>query len=281
VDPLRRFGWLLIPALLGVGIGLAVFRPWQASTSLSLSSTSPASSASASVASSPAASHKNSPAPSCPIAAVHLAVQPAVIPRGAWVHASDGLNVRATPSTSAHILTMLAVGTHVVVQGEQKNPDGITWYKIGLANGQFGWVNAMYTTNYPINQAVADFVTLWLPEGYSLRALDTRSALSQWASASLVFMFVGRADAFGNDAISGLPGGMPARSTWQPQETDQLMVGDQPAADQVFSVNLGSCEELIHEIELGNGANQYGFVFITDRATAGVVAEVLDSATLK
>lgn len=53
------------------------------------------------------------------------------------------------------------------------------------------------------------------------------------------------------------------------------------ASDHVFDVDLGSCQALVHEIRLSTAAREYDFFFITDPTTAGVVAEVLDSVTVR
>lgn len=278
---LERILWLLVAALVGVGIGLSVFRPWQPRTSPVLAIAS--ASAPTGAQPTPSAPHPTAvpSAINCSTLAVQKTISPTTIPRDAWVHASDGVNVRATPSQSAARLTTLAVGTSFLVQDQQTNPDGSTWVRLVLDDGRTGWVNSQFITNYAITKAVSDDVTIWLPQGYTLRTAGVGMVESRWAGASLDFMFVQTGITGQGSTLLAEPTGLPARSSWKLDHEVQVLVGDHPEKDSVFRVNLGSCEALVNEIFMETPARDYMFLFITDRNTVGVVAEVLDSATVR
>jgi hypothetical protein len=271
---LERILWLLVAALVGVGIGLAAFRPWQPRTSPVVAIASPSTPASA--AGLPTAT----PNATCPNVAVQK-TEIGTIPRLAWVHASDGVNVRSAPSTSANRVTTFPVGFQVDVRGEQKNPDGSAWYQVLLADGGSGWLSEQFVTNYPIDKAVTDNFTIWLPRGYLPRSAGTGVVESRWDATSLDFMFVQSAAAGQGSTLRQVPAGLPARSSWQPDHRVQVLVGDHPAGDDIFRVNVGKCPVLVHEIHLSTAARDYDFFFITDQNTAGVVTEVLDSASVR
>src|SRR5438309_1812061 len=83
--------------LLGAEVGLAVFRPWDHHVALSLSGSHTSSLVSANGSPSPGATRLVTPSAGakCPDVVVHRVEQPDTIPRSAWVHASDGVNVPA------------------------------------------------------------------------------------------------------------------------------------------------------------------------------------------
>src|SRR5438874_11516410 len=95
--------WVLVIALLGGEVGLAVFRPWDHHIALSLSGSHTSSLVSANGSPSPGATRLVTPSPGgvCPDVVVHKVEQLDTIPRTAWVHASDGVNVRASPTAAA------------------------------------------------------------------------------------------------------------------------------------------------------------------------------------
>src|SRR3984893_1299585 len=92
VKKLELAAWGLVFVLLGAELGLAVLRPWDHHVALSLSG-SPTSAGATEVAT-------PSPGATCPDVVVHRIEQAHSIPRSAWIHASDGVNVRAAPSSS-------------------------------------------------------------------------------------------------------------------------------------------------------------------------------------
>ena len=128
--------WFLVFLLLGAGVGLVVLRPWNHQTA-NLVSGSTRPNITPSVATTPVTASAGS---KCPDIVVRKTEQLTnVIPRGAWIEASDGVNVRAAPSFSAARLTTLPTGTALTLQEGQTNPDGTVWYRIRLDDGRNGW----------------------------------------------------------------------------------------------------------------------------------------------
>jgi uncharacterized protein YgiM (DUF1202 family) len=261
--------WGLVLALFGAEVGLAVFRPWDHHVALSLSG--------AHTLVTPSASG------TCPDAAVRTIEQPNTIPRSAWVHASDGVNVRAAPSSSATRLTTLATGTQLNVQGEQANPDGSTWYRIRLSDGRDGWLSASYTTNYPISPASTDSLKIWLPTGYQFQSVPPGKAEAHYKDGPLGLLYVesGAKDQAPTETI--VPAGLPSRSTWTTRPIEKVLVGDLPATDRVFGIRLAgsSCPALVHEIRITTTTHYYDLTFLLDEASSSVVAQLLDSATVQ
>jgi uncharacterized protein YgiM (DUF1202 family) len=256
--------------LLGAEVGLAVFRPWDHHVALSLSG-----------------SHTSSLTPSaggtCPDVAVRRDEQLHTIPRSAWVHASDGVNVRAAPSSSATRLRTLATGTQLNLQGEQTNPDGSTWYRIRLSDGRDGWLSARYTTNYPISLAQTDTQKIWLPVGYEFQSVAPGKAEAHYKNGPLTFLYVesGARDQAPTETI--LPAGLPGRSTWTARPTEQALVGDLSATDRVFGIRLAGsgCPALVHEVRIATTTCYYDLLFLLDEPSSSVIAQLLDSATVQ
>src|SRR5260370_23527804 len=146
VTKLALAAWALVVVWLGAEVGLGVFRPWDHHVALSLSGTH---TSSTSTLVTPSAGG------TCPDVVVRRIEQPQTIPRSAWVHASDGVNVRAAPSSSATRLTTLPTGTQVSVQEHQGMPAGV-WYRIHLSDGREGWRSGRDTTAYQISPAATD-----------------------------------------------------------------------------------------------------------------------------
>jgi uncharacterized protein YgiM (DUF1202 family) len=262
--------WGLVLALLGAEVGLAVTRPWDHHDALSLSGSGSV----PLVTPSPAAA-------TCPDVTVRRIEQVKTIPRSAWVHASDGVNVRATPSSSATRLTTLATGTQLNVQGEQANPDGSTWYRIRLNDGRDGWLSARYATNYPISAASTDSLKIWLPTGYQFQSVGPGKAEAHYPNGPLGLLYVESGAKDQAPAETIVPAGLPGRSTWTARPTEQVLVGDLPASDRVFSIRLasGGCPALVHEVRITTTAHYYDFIFLLDESSSSVVAQLLDSAT--
>jgi len=168
--------WGVVLALLGAEVGLAVLRPWDHHVALSLSDTHAVVTPSASG--------------TCPDVAVRTIEQPHAIPRSAWVHASDGVNLRSAPSSSAIRLTTLVTGTQLSLQGEQTNPDGSTWYRVRLSDGRDGWLSGRYTTNYPISPASTDSLKIWLPAGYQFQSVAPGRAEAHYKDGPLTLLYV-------------------------------------------------------------------------------------------
>src|SRR2546423_1546242 len=152
--------WGLVLAGLGAEVGLVISRPWDHHVALSLSG-SQVSTLSPSEPVTPSAGGK------CPDVVVHRVEQPRTIPRSAWVHASDGVNVRAAPSSSATRLTTLATGTQLSLLAEQTNADGTTWDRIRLGDGRDGSGERTLHDQLPdrpgLDRLAADLVAGWLP----------------------------------------------------------------------------------------------------------------------
>jgi hypothetical protein len=262
--------WGLVIALLGAEVGLAVVRPWDHHVALSLSGSH------TSTLVTPSAGAR------CPDVVVRRTEQPQTIPRSAWVHASDGVNVRAAPSSSATRLTTLATGTQVSVQEQQGNPDGV-WYRIRLSDGRDGWLSGRYTTNYPISPAATDLLKIWLPVGYQFQPVGQGKAEAHYNNGPITLLYVeiGARDQAPTELV--VPAGLPRRSTWTQRSSEQTLVGDLPASDRVFSIRMtgGGCPALVHEVRITTTARYYDFTFLLDEPSSSVVAQLLDSATVQ
>jgi hypothetical protein len=281
VTKLELASWGLVIALFGAEVGLAVFRPWDHHIALSLSGTS--SPVQASGTTSPGATKLVTPSAggTCPDVVVHKTEQVQTIPRSAWVHASDGVNVRAIPAASATRLTTLATGTQLSVQGEQTNADGSTWYRIRLSDGRDGWLNGSFTTNYPISLASTDSLTIWLPVGYQFQSVAPGKAEARYTNAPLPLLYVESGARDQAPTQTMVPADLPSRSLWTARSTDQALVGDLPATDHVFGVRLAGsgCPALLHEVRVTTTTRYYDFIFLLDERSSAVVAQLLDSAT--
>jgi uncharacterized protein YgiM (DUF1202 family) len=271
VTKLELAAWGLVIALVGAEVGLAVVRPWDHRVALSLSG-----------------SHTSSQlvTPSaggtCPDVVVRRIEQPQTIPRSAWIHASDGVNVRAAPASSATRLTTLATGTQVSVQEQQGNADGV-WYRIRLSDGRDGWLSGRYTTNYPISPASTDSLKIWLPAGYQFQSVAPGKAVADYRNEPPALLYVEAGAWDQRPAETLVPAGLPSRSTWTARPTEQVLVGDLPATDRVFGVRLagGGCPALLHEVRITTTARYYDFIFVLDEPSSSVVAQLLDSVTLQ
>ncbi len=265
--------WGLVLALLGAEVGLAVLRPWDQRVALSLSGSHTSSLVTPSVGG------------NCPDIAVRTAEQPQTIPRSAWVHASDGVNVRAAPAASATRLTTLATGTQLNLQAEQTNPngDGMTWYQIRLSDGRDGWLSGRYTTNYPLSLASTDSLKIWLPAGYQFQSVAPGKAEARYKNGPMTLLYVesGAKDQAPTETM--VPAGLPPRSAWTARPTEQALVGDLPATDRVFGIRLAgsACAALVHEVRVTTAARYYDLIFLLDEASSSVVAQLLDSATVQ
>ena len=265
--------WGLVIALFGAEVGLAVFRPWDHHVALSLSGTH-TSSTSTGVTSSASGT--------CPDVVVRRIEQPQTIPRSAWVHASDGVNVRSAPSSSATRLTTLTTGTQVSVQEQQGNPDGV-WYRIRLSDGRDGWLSGRYTTNYPISPAATDSLKIWLPMGYQFQSVAPGKAEAHYKNGPLTLLYVESGARDQAPTELAVPAGLPRRSTWTERSSQPTLVGDLPATDRLFNIRLASdgCPALVHEVRITTTASYYGFIFLLDEPSSPVVAQLLDSATVE
>lgn len=268
---LELAAWGLVIGLLGAEGALAVFRPWEDHVALSLSG-----------------SQTTSPGPSsagetCPDIVVRRMDQPHTIPRSAWVHASDGVNVRAAPSPSATRLTTLATGSVLNVADEQINPDGSTWYRIRLNDSRDGWLSGRYTTNYPISLASTGSLKIWLPVGYQFRSVATGKAEAHYRDGPQTLLYVdsGAQDQAPTEAV--VPAGLPPKAAWTPRATEKTLVGDLPAIDRVFGVTLAgsSCPALLHEVRIATTTRYYDLIFLVDEPSSSVIAQLLDSATVQ
>jgi hypothetical protein len=52
----------------------------------------------------------------------------------------DGVNLRAEPSVSADVVTVLSQGTTLSITGGSEEGDGFTWWPVELEDGTTGWV---------------------------------------------------------------------------------------------------------------------------------------------
>src|SRR5207248_11138681 len=258
--------WVLVIALLGAEVGLAVFRPWDHHVALSLSGSHTSSLVSANGSPSPGATRLVTPSAGakCPDVVVHRVEQLHTIPRSAWVHASDGVNVRAAPSSSATRLTTLATGTQLNLQAEQTNPDGSTWYRIRLSDGRDGWLSGRYTTNYPISLASTDSLKIWLPVGYQFQSTAPGKAEAHYKNGPMILLWVESAAKDQAPTETSAPASLPSRSTWTARSTEQTLVGDLPATDRVFGIRLAGsgCAALVHEIRLTTTTRYYDLIFL-------------------
>lgn len=262
--------WALVLALFGAGIGLAVFRPWQHAVALTLSGSPSTRLVSPSVGS------------KCPDIVVHKAEQPHTFPRSAWVHASDGVNVRAAPSSSATRLTTLAAGTALAIQAEQSNPDGTTWYRIHLSDGRDGWLIGQFTTNYPISAASTDSLKIWLPDGYQFRTVASGTAEARYDGAPLALLYVQSGARDQAPVQPAVPAALPRPATWVEHSTEQTLVGDLPATDHVFGITLaGGCPALVHQVRITTTTLYYDFLFLLDEPSSSIVGQLLDSARVQ
>lgn len=265
--------WGLVIALLGAEVGLAVLRPWDHRVALSLSGTH---TSTTSKLVTPSAGG------TCPDVVVRRIEQPQSIPRSAWVHASDGVNVRAAPSASATRLTTLATGTQVSVQEQQGNPDG-AWYRIRLSDGRDGWLSGRFTTNYPISLATTDSLKIWLPVGYQFQSVGQGKAEAHYKNGPMTLLYVESGARDQAPPETALPAGLPRRSTWMARGTEQTLVGDLPATDRVFGVKLAGsgCPALVHEVRITTTSRYYDLIFLLDEPSSPVVAQLLDSAAVQ
>jgi hypothetical protein len=271
---LELAAWGLVFVLLGAEVGLAVLRPWDHHVALSLSGSH--TSAGATELVTPSSGGK------CPDLVVRRIEQVHSIPRSAWIHASDGVNIRAAPSSSATRLTTLATGTQLTVQGEQSNPDGI-WYRIRLGDGRDGWLVGRYTTNYPIGLASTDSLKIWLPVGYQFQSVAPGKAEAHYRDGPQALLYLQSGAKDQAPAEATVPAGLPPRSTWSPRSTEQVLVGDLPATDAVFSIKLAGsgCPALVNEVRITTTTHYYDLVFLLDESSSSVVAQLLDSATVQ
>jgi hypothetical protein len=270
VTKVELAAWGLVMALFGGEVGLAVFRPWDHHVPLSLSGSQTSSLVAATDA-------------KCPDITIHRIEQPHTIPRNAWVHASDGVNVRAAPSASATRLTTLATGTQLNLQGEQTNPDGSTWYRIRLSDGRDGWLSGRYTTNYPIGPASTASLKIWLPVGYQFLSVVSGKSEAHFKNgpATLLYLESGAKEQAPTETV--VPAGLPARSAWTARTAEQVLVGDLPATDRIFGIRLAGsgCAALVHEVRIATTTRYYDFIFLLDEPSSSVVAQLLDSATVQ
>lgn len=264
--------WALVIALFGAEVGLAVFRPWDHHVALSLSGSQPSSTL-----------VTPSAAGTCPDVALRRLEQPQTIPRSAWIHASDGVNVRAAPSSSATRLTTLPTGTQVSVQEEQSKPDGV-WYRIRLSDGRDGWLSARFTTTYPIGPASTGSLKIWLPAGYQFQSATAGKAEAHYKNGPLTLLYVESGPSNQAPTEPVVPSGLPSRSAWTVLASEPTLVGDLPSTDHVFSVRLGGsggCPAVIHQVRIATSAHYYDFIFLLDAPSSSVVAQLLDSATVQ
>ena len=277
--------WSLVVALLGAEVGLVVLRPWDHHVALSLSGSGSSSVGQADGSPSPGATKPVTPSATgkCPDIVVRRTEQVQTIPRSAWVHASDGVNVRATPSSSAARLTTLAAGTQLNLQGEQTNPDGGIWYRIRLSDGRDGWLSGRYTTNYPIAPASTDSLKIWLPVGYQFQSVTPAKAEARYKGSPTTLLYLESGTKDQAPAQTVVPAGLPSRSTWTARPTEPVLVGDLAATDHVFGVRLagGGCPALVHEVRITTTARYYDLIFLVDESSSSVVAQLLDSATVQ
>jgi hypothetical protein len=287
VTKLELAAWALVGALLGGEVGLVLLRPWDHHVPLSLSGSQTSSLVPANGSPSPGASRLVTPsaAGKCPDVVVRKVEQPNTIPRSAWVHASDGVNVRAAPSASATRLTTLPTGTQLNLQAEQTNPngDGITWYRIRLSDGRDGWLSGRYTTNYPISVASTDSLKIWLPVGYQFQSVAPGKAEAHYKNGPVTLLYVGSGAKDQAPTEATVPAGLPARSTWTARSPEPVLVGDLPATDRLFGIRLAGsgCAALIHEVRVTTTSRYYDLIFLLDEPSSSVVAQLLDSATVQ
>lgn len=263
--------WGLVIALLGAEVALAAFRPWDHHVALSLTGSH-----------TPTTLVTPSAAGRCPDVVVRRLEQPQTVPHSAWIHASDGVNVRAAPSSSATRLVTLPTGAQVSVQEEQSKPDGV-WYRIRLTDGRDGWLSGRYTTSYSISPASTDSLKIWLPTGYQLQSVGPGTAQAHYKNGPLALLYVGSGPGGQAPTEPAVPSGLPRRSTWTAVSSEPTLVGDLPATDRVFSVRLGDsgCPAQLHLVRIATTAHYYDFIFLLDAPNSSIVAQLLDSATVQ
>jgi uncharacterized protein YgiM (DUF1202 family) len=276
VTKLEVAAWGLVVAVLGAEVGLVVSRPWDHHAALSLSGSQAASLVPTTLVT-PSAAGK------CPDLLVRRVEQPQTMPRSAWVHASDGVNVRSAPSSSAARLKTLATGTPLSLLAEQTNPDGTTWYRIQLSDGRDGWLSGRYTTNYPIAPASTDSLKIWLPVGYQFQSVTPVKAEAHYKGGPLTLLYVESGTRDQAPAETAVPAGLPSRSSWTARPTEAVLVGDLSASDHVFGIRLAGagCPALVHEVRITTATRYYDFIFVMDEPSSSVVAQLLDSATVQ
>jgi uncharacterized protein YgiM (DUF1202 family) len=276
VTKLEVAAWGLVLAVFGAEVGLVVSRPWDHHVALSLSGSQVSSVGPTSLVTPSAAG-------TCPDVAVRKVEQPQTMPRSAWVHASDGVNVRAAPSSSATRLTTLATGTQLTLQGEQTNPDGTTWYRTRLSDGRDGWLSGRYTTTYPIAPASTDSLKIWLPVGYQFESVTAGKAQARYKGGPLTLLYIESGLKDQAPTETAAPAGLPSRSSWIARPSQPVLVGDLSATDRVFGIRLAdaACPALVHEVRITTTARYYDFIFLLDEASSSVVAQLLDSATVQ
>jgi len=281
VTKLELAAWGLVMTLLGAEVGLAVLRPWDHHVALSLSGSHTSSLVPANGSPSPTVTP--SAGGTCQDVVVRRIEQGNTIPRSAWVHASDGVNVRAAPAASATRLTTLATGTQLNLQAEQTNPDGSTWYRVRLSDGRDGWLSGRYTTNYPISLASTDSLKIWLPAGYQFQSVAPGKAEAHYKNGPMTLLYVESGAKDQAPAETMVPAGLPPRSAWTARPTERALVGDLPATDRVFGIRLAgsACAALVHEVRITTAARYYDLIFLLDEPSSSVVAQLLDSATVQ
>ena len=267
--------WGLVFTLLGAEVGLAVLRPWDRHVALSLSGSH----------ASPGPTELANPSAggTCPDVVVRRIEQVQTIPRSAWIHASDGVNVRAAPSSSATRLTTLATGTQLNLQDKQTDADGSTWYRIRLSDGRDGWLVGRYTTNYPISLASTGSLKIWLPVGYQFQSVAPGKAEAHYRDGPQALLYLESGAKDQAPAEATVPAGLPRRSTWTARSTEQVLVGDLPATDRMFGVKLAGsgCPALVHEVRITTTSRYYDLIFLLDDLSSSLVAQLLDSATVQ
>jgi len=131
--------------------------------------------------------------------------------------------------------------------------------------------------------ASTDSLKIWLPAGYQFQTAASGKAEARFAGAPLALLY------FQTGAVDQAPmemavqAGLPLRSTWRQGPDQQVLVGDLPATDRVFSITLagGGCPALIHEVRVSTASRYYIFRFLVDVPSSSVVAQLLDSATVQ
>ena len=269
--------WGLVLAVLGAEVGLVVSRPWDHHVALSLSGSQAASVVPTTLVTPPSAAGK------CPDVVVRRVEQPQTIPRSAWVHASDGVNIRSAPTSSATRLTTLPTGTQLTLLEAQTNPDGSTWYRIRLSDGREGWLSGRYTTNYAIAPASTDALKIWLPAGYQFESVTPLKAEAHYKGSPLALLYVESGNKDQAPAQTTAPASLPSRSKWTAHPTEAVLVGDLSATDRVYGINLAGagCPALVHEVRVTTTARYYDLIFLVDEPSSSVVAQLLDSATVQ
>src|SRR5713226_5983195 len=91
------------------------------------------------------------------------------LPGSVWVNVPLGANLRSAPDPSATRLETLPQGARAEVVGKRDVADGSSWYQVKAADGQQGWVSAVYVVTSAIFRAssTTDGWTLMLPATFS------------------------------------------------------------------------------------------------------------------